>query len=76
MDSYLTINGFHFRCIFTNIDPETAERNPQREPLETLKKNRSLIPNQSPVMGLYVALRVPGTISIGDDVYINDENDD
>lgn len=59
----------------TCIDPETAERNPKREPLETLIKNRSLIPNNPPVMGLYLAIRVPGTVSIGDAVYINDESE-
>lgn len=63
------------RCIFTTIDPVTAERDPQREPLETLKKNRTIIPNESPVMGLHLAVRVPGTISVGDNVYVNDESE-
>lgn len=61
------------RCIFTNINPETGERHPDREPLETLIKNRTIIPNESPVMGLHAALRQPGKISIGDEVYINDD---
>lgn len=64
-----------FRCIFTNINPETGERHPAREPLETLIKNRTLVPNDPPVMGIHVAIRQPGKISIGDEVYINDENE-
>lgn len=58
-----------------NINPETAERNPQHEPLKTLKKNRTLTPNEAPVMGLYLAIRKPGTISIGDAVYVSDESE-
>lgn len=64
----------HFRCGIVNIDPETAERNLQLEPLQTLKKNRTLTPNEAPVMGLYLAIRNKGTISIGDAVYISDES--
>lgn len=65
----------HFRCIFANINPDTAQRNPQREPLETLIKHRTIISNESPVMGLYLAIRAPGSISIGDAIYIEDESD-
>ena len=63
------------RCIFTNINPETGVRNPNREPFETLVKNRTIIPDQTPVMGVQMGIRVTGTISIGDAVYINDESE-
>lgn len=66
---------FSFRCIFTNINPETGDRNPQREPLETLVKNRTIIPNQSPVMGLHMGIRIAGRVAIGDPVYINDDSE-
>lgn len=67
----------HFlRCIFTNINPETGMRHPQREPFETLVKRRTIIPEETPVMGTQLGIRVTGKISIGDTVYINDENDE
>lgn len=62
------------RCIFTNINPETGERHPQRQPLETLVKYRTIIPDQSPVMGAHLGVRVAGQVSIDDDVYIGDES--
>lgn len=64
--------SFFIRCVFTNINPETAERNAAREPLETLTKNRSIIPNDSPVMGIHLGIRVGEhqSISIGDAVYV------
>lgn len=62
------------RCVFTTINPESGVRHPDREPLKTLLKNRRLIPNEDPVMGLNMALRNPGTISIGDAVYVNDDS--
>lgn len=63
------------RCIFTNINPETGIRNPDREPLETLIKTRTILPNETPVMGIQMGIRVAGTVSIGDAVYIEDENE-
>lgn len=62
------------RCIFTNINPETAQRNPSREPLKTLKETRSIVPNDSPVMGAHLGLRIAGNIRVGDAVYIEDTN--
>lgn len=61
--------------MFTNINPDNGERNPNREPLQTLVKNRTLIPNESPVMGLHLAIRVPGTVSIGDGVYVDESEE-
>lgn len=61
-----------FRCIFTNINPETGERHPKQEPLQTLIKTRTILPdNNPPVMGVQMGLRIAGKISIGDAVYIN-----
>lgn len=65
----------YLRCIFTNINPETAERHPKHEPLETLKKYRAIAPEtKSPAMGIHLGIRVEGKISIDDDVFIEDES--
>lgn len=66
--------GFGYRCIFTNINPETGLRNPDHQPFETLVKTRTIIPDLPPVIGVQMGIRVPGNVSIGDSVYISDEN--
>lgn len=71
---FVIIFGILFRCIFTTTDPETGIRHPNREPLNTLIKNRTLAPNQKGVMGIQLGIRATGQISIGDDVYINDDS--
>lgn len=64
-----------FRCIFTNIDPMTAERNPQEEPLKTLKAYRTFKESgASPVMGIHLGVRQQGSIKLHDAVYVEDEN--
>lgn len=63
---------FHYRCIFTNIDPETGLRNPDHQPLKTLTKNRTILPNEPPVMGIQMGIRLGGQMTIGDSVYINE----
>lgn len=65
--------SIHFRCVFINVNPDTGERNPQFEPLKTLSGFRKVIPNEDPVMGVLLAIRSLGQISIGDDVFIPDE---
>lgn len=63
-----------FRCIFTNIDPETAQRDPNGETLKTLKEYR-LFPETgplSPVCGIHMGMRFPGNVSLGDAVYVSD----
>lgn len=62
------------RCIFTNIDPSTGKRNPNKQPLTYLKKNRSYLPGESPVLGTHIGLRTPGRVRIGDAVYIEDRS--
>lgn len=63
------------RCIFVNVNPDTGDRHPNFEPLKTLTNYRKVVPNEGPVMGLQMALRNLGQISIGDDVYIEDETE-
>lgn len=66
---------YFYRCIFVNVNPDTGERNPNFEPLKILNNYRKVIPKEGPVMGVQMALRNPGRISIGDDVFIEDESD-
>lgn len=66
---------FDLRCIFTNIDPVTAERHPEEEPLKTLKSYRMFKEaGDSPVMGIHLGLRQHGKIKLHDAVYVEDEN--
>ncbi|XP_055845835.1 mitochondrial amidoxime reducing component 2-like [Episyrphus balteatus] len=59
------------RCIFTNVDPETAQRSPDGNPLKTLKGYRQFAKiGKDPVMGVHLGLRKSGTLSLGDLVYI------
>lgn len=58
-----------------NVNPETGERHLQHEPLKTLNNYRKLIPNEGPIIGVQLALRNGGQISIGDDVFIEDKNE-
>lgn len=62
----------NFRCPFVNIDPVTAVWNPNHQPLHTLNEYRSIVPGASGVMGIHIGLREAGQISIGDDIYIDD----
>lgn len=62
---------FSCRCIFTNINPETAERNPKGEPLKTLKQYRKFkATGESPVLGVHLGMKVPGVIKLGDPIYV------
>lgn len=57
------------RCIFTTIDPKTAERS--EEPLVSLRSYRKLVPSfdQAPCFGLDLILNRQGTIRVGDAIY-------
>lgn len=60
------------RCILTNIDPSTGERNPQMEPLKTLKTFRNFEKiASSPVFGIHLGLRTAGKVRMGDQVYVD-----
>lgn len=62
------------RCIFTNIDPETAVRHKNHEPLQTLKEYRIIRENEPPAFGIHLAAVKFGKVSLGDSVYVEDES--
>lgn len=63
------------RCIFTNIDPESGERDSNEEPLKTLKTYRKIEKGgDSPVMGIHLGLRMHGKIRVGEAVYVEDRS--
>ncbi|XP_026978033.1 mitochondrial amidoxime-reducing component 1 isoform X2 [Sagmatias obliquidens] len=63
------------RCILTTVDPDTGVMS-RKEPLETLKSYRLCDPSErklygkSPLFGQYFVLENPGTIQVGDPVYL------
>ncbi|XP_014417614.2 mitochondrial amidoxime-reducing component 1 isoform X5 [Camelus ferus] len=63
------------RCILTTVDPDTGIMS-RKEPLETLKSYRLCDPSEqklygkSPLFGQYFVLENPGTIQVGDPVYL------
>ncbi|XP_053460207.1 mitochondrial amidoxime-reducing component 1 isoform X8 [Nycticebus coucang] len=63
------------RCILTTVDPDTGIMS-RKEPLETLKSYRKCDPSEqklygkSPLFGQYFVLENPGTIKVGDPVYL------
>ncbi|XP_070502419.1 sensory neuron membrane protein 1-like [Chironomus tepperi] len=59
------------RCPLINVDPETAQKDPEQTPLKTLKKYR-LFPKtgESPVMGIHLGVRKYGPLKLGDSVYV------
>ncbi|MFP2909674.1 MOSC domain-containing protein [Pyxidicoccus sp. 3LFB2] len=58
------------RCVFTTVDPETAQKDPQQEPLRTLAKFRRMDGNV--MFGQNVVVRRPGTVRVGDSVEVLD----
>ncbi|XP_017884267.1 mitochondrial amidoxime-reducing component 1-like [Ceratina calcarata] len=66
------------RCILTTVDPETGTKNPNADPLKTLKSYRQVmdpelrpLAGESPVLGLHLGLRSSsGTVRLGDPVYV------
>lgn len=60
------------RCVFTNIDPETAKRNKDHQPLATLKSYRSVLPDESPCLGIHMGVRQTGVVALGDGVFVED----
>lgn len=67
------------RCIFTTVDPETGKKDPQVEPLKTLKSYRQITDpllrpsvGESPILGIHLALRgSTGTVRLGDPIYVS-----
>ncbi|XP_072503892.1 mitochondrial amidoxime-reducing component 1-like isoform X2 [Notamacropus eugenii] len=66
------------RCILTTVDPDTGIMD-RKEPLETLRSYRQCDPSdqkvygKAPLFGQYYILEDPGTIKVGDPVYILDQ---
>lgn len=56
------------------MDPDLGESSKDWEPLATLIKKRTLQSNEPPVMGINLAIRMPGIISVGDPIYVNDDS--
>ncbi|KAM4860786.1 mitochondrial amidoxime-reducing component 1 [Thomomys bottae] len=63
------------RCILTTVDPDTGVMT-SKEPLETLRSYRQCDPSQVklygklPLFGQYYVLEKPGTIKVGDPVFL------
>lgn len=53
------------RCVVTTIDPQTGDRHPAQEPLNTLKTFRHK-PQTGILFGINVMPTAPGTLQIGD----------
>ncbi|XP_074078816.1 mitochondrial amidoxime-reducing component 1-like [Macrotis lagotis] len=66
------------RCILTTVDPDTGIMS-RKEPLETLRSYRKCDPSdqkvygKAPLFGQYYVLEDPGTIKVGDPVYLLDQ---
>ncbi|XP_021919385.1 mitochondrial amidoxime-reducing component 1-like isoform X2 [Zootermopsis nevadensis] len=65
------------RCTIVNVDPETAVRDPEMEPLRTLRSYRLVttpgakdVEGVDPIMGVYLGLRIPGVVKEGDPIYV------
>lgn len=59
-----------FRCILPIVDPGTAHRSVDLEPLKTLKKFRIREGEKDPVFGTYFDIVKAGLVKKGDDVYV------
>lgn len=72
MSTYqLTIILTSIRCLFINIDPETAERDSDEQPLKTLKLYRKFEKTKdSPAFGIHLGVRQQGKVKIGDAIYV------
>jgi len=58
------------RCIFTTISHETGKKEPNMEPLRTLKGYRMESGGKDPEFGINLGVDIPGTIRAEDDVYV------
>ncbi|KAH8400660.1 hypothetical protein KR009_000125, partial [Drosophila setifemur] len=59
------------RCIFPNINVQTAQRDADGEPFKTLRSYR-LFNYSSPALGIHLGLRLPGKVKANDVVYVED----
>ncbi|XP_017847562.1 mitochondrial amidoxime reducing component 2 [Drosophila busckii] len=60
------------RCIMPNIHHNSGERDADFEPLKTLRSYRVITSDSSPVMGVHMGLRQPGSVKLNDVVYVAD----
>lgn len=59
------------RCKLTTVNPESGVKDPNKEPLKTLKTFRCFPTyGDSPIFGINAALDRGGNISVGDPVYV------
>lgn len=58
------------RCIFTTIDHKTGIKEPNMEPLRTLRTYRCAEGNDSPSFGINLGIEVKGTISDDDEIFV------
>ncbi|KAG8228903.1 hypothetical protein J437_LFUL011151 [Ladona fulva] len=65
------------RCLLTTVDPETGTNYKNGQPLKELKSYKQIteeklkpFAGESPVLGIHLGLRKPGTVKIGDPVYV------
>ncbi|XP_071523613.1 mitochondrial amidoxime reducing component 2-like [Panulirus ornatus] len=66
------------RCITTTVDPTTGERNPEQEPLASLRRFRILSEPPSlakaweakPIFGINMGIDVTGPVKVGDKVLV------
>ncbi|MFK8053640.1 MAG: MOSC domain-containing protein [Woeseiaceae bacterium] len=54
------------RCIFTTVDPESGQRDPEREPLETLRQYRQDPDSKKIMFGVNIIPRDTGRVSVSD----------
>lgn len=67
-DQRFDVNQSCIRCVFTTIDPETHQRDPQGEPLHTLATYRKQ--PSGVAFGMHLTARTSGHIRLGDPVQI------
>ncbi|KAI6170312.1 MOSC domain-containing protein [Aphelenchoides besseyi] len=65
------------RCILTTVNPENGTMQPEMQPLKKLREYR-LAPEgplrdfygRSPIFGVYLGLKKPGRIQVGDEIHV------
>lgn len=59
-----------YRCILPNVDPVSAQRSTDFEPLKTLKKFRMRKGEKEPIFGTYFDMFKSGMVKKGDEVFV------
>lgn len=58
------------RCIFTTVCHKTGKKDPNMEPLRTLRKYRCPKGGNDPYFGINLGLDLPGVVREGDEVFV------